>query len=329
MPRTEFGIQKAATLLRNTGLVAIPTETVYGLAADASSDDATGRVFEAKGRPSDNPLIIHTYSARKAWSYVRPDRNALKLAIKYWPGPMTLVLPLLKDAGLSPVATAGRSTCAVRVPSHPVALELLRRLDRPVAAPSANLSGKVSPTTAGHVFDDLAGRIDAILDGGPCEKGIESTIVKTDDSSAVLLRPGALPAAEMEREIGSAIAGSQLPESTAFPGGRPAHYAPTTRLRMNASGFASHEISIGFGQARDACHFNLSAEGNIGQAAIALYSVLRMADRAAMTAGASAIAVAPIPEDGLGFALNDRLRRAAAGSAASSNGSRSAKASTE
>ena len=305
------GIAQAATILARGGLVALPTETVYGLGADARQGRAVARIFEAKGRPRFNPLIVHVDSAQAARRYVEWPSRAEVLASAFWPGPLTMVLPLRADAGLSPLVTAGLDTLAIRVPAHQLARRLLAAFGGPVAAPSANPSGRISPTTAAHVLAGLAGRIDAVLDGGACPVGVESTIVGLS-GAPVLLRPGGLPAEAIEAALGAPLALSPsaeagtAEEAPAAPGQLASHYAPAATLRLNAQAPRAGEVYLGFGPG--ACDLNLSETGDLPEAAANLFGHLHRLD----AAGARAIAVAPIPDRGLGRAINDRLRRAAA-----------------
>jgi L-threonylcarbamoyladenylate synthase len=301
------GIAKAVRLLGEGALVAFPTETVYGLGGDAQSDLAVARIYEAKGRPSFNPLIVHLpdLAAVDAVAVVGPKGRALAQA--FWPGPLTLVLPLRDGARVSPLVTAGLSTVAVRVPAHPLAQRLLRVFGGPVAAPSANLSGRVSPTRADHVLDGLSGRIAAVLDGGPCAVGLESTIVLADPQP-VLLRPGGVPVEALEAVLGEALAIGGDADKPSAPGQLMSHYAPEARVRLDAVTALPGEVLVGFGPVTGA--LNLSATGDLVEAAARLFQTLREADRLAGKDGR--IAFAPVPETGLGRAINDRLRRAAA-----------------
>lgn len=314
MPETELlppgpdGLHRAAAILRAGGLVAFPTETVYGLGGDARSDRAVARIFEAKGRPRFNPLIAHVPDLAVAQALARFDDRALTLATAFWPGPLTLVLPLRADAGLSDLVTVGLPTVALRVPAHPLARALLAGFGGPLAAPSANPSGRISPTRAAHVVDGLAGRIEAVLDGGACAVGVESTIIGLD-GPAVLLRPGGIAVEAIEAVLGATLGiGGDAAKPTA-PGQLASHYAPAAGLRLEASAPNPGEVWIGFGPDAQG-GLNLSPQGDLVAAAAALFHVLRQADGQAGPGGA--IAIAPIPETGLGRAINDRLRRAAA-----------------
>jgi L-threonylcarbamoyladenylate synthase len=313
-------IAEAARLLAAGGLVAFPTETVYGLGADASDGAAVARLYAAKGRPAFNPLIAHVASAAAARKLARFDAAAARLADAFWPGPLTLVLPKAADCPVADLATAGLGSIAVRVPAHPVAQAILGSFGGPVVAPSANRSGHVSPTTAAHVLADLGGRVDLIVDGGATPVGVESTIVACLAQSfgaPALLRPGGVPREAIERVLGRPLtAAPGLAESKnapRAPGMLESHYAPHTPLRLDVKAVAPGEALLAFGPAlaEGAASakkiLNLSARGDPIDAAANLFSHLRALD----AAGATAIAVMPIPGEGLGEAINDRLRRAA------------------
>lgn len=295
----------AAAIWRAGGLVAFPTETVYGLGADARSDLAVARIFEAKGRPRFNPLIVHVADAAAARALVAWSDAAERLASAFWPGPLTLVLPLREGAGISGLVTAGLGTLAVRVPAHPVARGALSAFGGPVAAPSANPSGRISPTTAAHVLAGLEGRIEAVIDGGPCEVGVESSIVGLG-GAPVLLRPGGVPAEALEAALGGPLARHEAGGALTAPGQMASHYAPGARVRLGAARAEPGELMLGFGPV--AGDLTLSAAGDLREAAANLFHHLHALD----AMGAAGIAVAPIPEVGLGRAINDRLRRAAA-----------------
>ncbi len=305
---TPDGIAQAADLLRKGGLVAFPTETVYGLGGDARSDHAVARIFAAKGRPRFNPLIVHLPDVAAARGLAVFDARADALAARFWPGPLTLVLPLRAGSGLSGLVTAGLPTVALRVPAHPVARALLQVFGGPLAAPSANPSGRVSPTRAAHVIEGLGGRIDAVIDGGPCAVGVESTIVGLD-GAARLLRPGGVPVEALETALGLPLLLPEAGKITA-PGQLAAHYAPGAPVRLDAVAARPNEVWIGFGPQSAGAALTLSRAGDLVEAAARLFHTLREADRLAGPGGA--IAVAPVPETGLGRAINDRLRRAAA-----------------
>ncbi len=298
---------RAAALLRAGRLVALPTETVYGLAGDARNADAVAAIFVAKRRPARNPLIVHVDGPDAAQALaVLPD-PALALARAFWPGALTLVAPLRAGHGLADAVTAGLDTVALRVPAHPVAQALLAAFDGPLAAPSANPSGRISPTTAAHVLAGLGGRIAAVLDGGPCRVGVESTILGFDGDAPVLLRAGGTSADAIADVLGRwpAPRGAGAPLSA--PGQLASHYAPRAPLRLNARAPRPDEVWIGFGPGCTGAAFTLSAMGDADEAATRLFAVLHAAD-----ATGRPIAVAPVPEAGLGAAVNDRLRRAAA-----------------
>ncbi|MHA7852261.1 L-threonylcarbamoyladenylate synthase [Roseovarius sp.] len=299
------GYARAAEILHEGGRVAFPTETVYGLGGDARNDMAMAGIFEAKGRPRFNPLIVHVESTQAAQAYVAWSDEAERLARAFWPGPLTMVLPLRPDTGLSPLVTAELPTLAIRVPAHPVAQALLRAFAGPVAAPSANPSGRISPTLAAHVLAGLDGRIEAVLDGGACDVGVESTILGLVDGP-VLLRPGGIAAEEIEAVIGAPVAHHAEGSAIVAPGQLASHYAPGASVRLNAETRQDGELLLGFGPV--ACDLNLSPTGDLREAAANLFGHLHALD----AQGADAIAVSPIPDAGLGRAINDRLRRAAA-----------------
>jgi L-threonylcarbamoyladenylate synthase len=315
----EAAAARAARCLADGGLVAFPTETVYGLGADAVNPAAIARLYQAKGRPAFNPLIAHVGDLAAARRIARFDATATLLAQAFWPGPLTLVLPKTGGCAVADLATAGLDTVAVRVPAHPVARAILRAFGGPVVAPSANLSGHVSPTTAAHVQSDLAGRIDLIVDGGPVRVGVESTIVGCFEAP-MLLRPGGLPRGEIERVLGRTLV--QPPDDPGSDSGQPlapgmlaSHYAPRTRVRLNAGTIEAGEVLLAFGPDSvlgvdmATIVMNLSAPGDLNEAAANLFGYLRALD----AKSARAIAVMPVPHHGLGEAINDRLRRAAMG----------------
>jgi L-threonylcarbamoyladenylate synthase len=302
-------IEEAARILRRGRLVAFPTETVYGLGAVATNDGAIAELFRAKARPAHNPLILHVADQAGAVAIAELDARAEALAAAFWPGPLTLVLPARAGSPVVRRATAGLPTVAVRVPGHPVALALLEAVLVPVAAPSANPSGLVSPTTARHVAADLDGRVELVLDGGACPLGVESTVVDLSEPElARLLRPGALPRAAVEEVIG-ALGGAAAGRPRA-PGQLARHYAPRLPLRLDARAAAADEALLAFGPAPpDAAGpvLNLSPSGDLAEAARNLFAMLRELDRS----GARRIAVMPIPAAGIGEAIRDRLARAA------------------
>jgi L-threonylcarbamoyladenylate synthase len=311
-------VAEAARVLRAGGLVAFPTETVYGLGADATNGRSVARLYEAKGRPAFNPLITHVVDLKAAQALARFNAKAARLAKAFWPGPLTLVLPKAAKCRVADLATAGLDTIAVRVPDHNTARDILTAFGKPVVAPSANRSGHVSPTRAEHVKADLAGRIDLIIDGDATPVGVESTIIACLDEP-VLLRPGGLPRAAIEATLKQKLAyappGVTSPtEAPLAPGMLASHYAPRTRLKLNVRRVEPGEALLAFGTAHaDGAKsaekaLNLSHRGNLIEAAANLFSHLRTLD----AMGASAIAVMPIPGEGLGEAINDRLARAAA-----------------
>lgn len=309
---SERGLRAAAALLNAGGLVAFPTETVYGLGADARSDRAVAAIFAAKGRPAYNPLIVHVADRDAAERIGVFSDEARLLAERFWPGPLTLVVPRRPDAMIAGPATAGLPTVALRVPGHPLARRLLTVFGAPLAAPSANLSGKVSATTAAHVRDGLGGRIAAVIDGGACPLGLESTIIGLSaDDAPTLLRPGGLPVEAIEHVLGRTLAQARGREVTA-PGQLASHYAPRAPLRLEAAIPAPDEIWIGFGGEHVPAGLNLSPRADLAEAAAQLFGLLREADRLASERGAAGIAVAPIPRTGLGLAIDNQLGRAAA-----------------
>jgi len=296
-------IRDAARILARGGLVAFPTETVYGLGADATNGEAVAAIFAAKGRPRFNPLIVHLARAEDAALHADLPSAAQALAARFWPGPLTLVAPRRAGTPLSELVSAGLDTVALRVPGHPVAQALLRAAGLPVAAPSANLSGRISATAAAHVAEGLGGHVELVLDGGATPLGIESTVIGFDGDAPVLLRPGAIARAEIEAVAGPLRAAGGTIRS---PGQLASHYAPDAALRLDATDIRPGEMLLGFGGAPGAAR-NLSPRGDLKEAAANLFAMLREMDRMA-----SAIAVSPIPDIGLGEAINDRLRRAAA-----------------
>ncbi|MGD0639209.1 MAG: L-threonylcarbamoyladenylate synthase [Roseiarcus sp.] len=314
-PADAASVAEAAACLRAGGLVAMPTETVYGLAADATSDAAVTAIYAAKGRPVFNPLIAHFADQASAEREAVFDENAKKLARAFWPGPLTLVAPVSATCRVSLLARAGLDSLALRAPAHPVARALIEAAGVPLAAPSANRSGRVSPTTAEHVAADLNGRIDWILDGGATPLGLESTILACLGGTPRLLRPGAVAKERIEAELGFVIAGgfaAGAGDGPVAPGLLKSHYAPHAALRLAAKRAASEEAALDFGGALASsparARLDLSPAGDLDEAAANLFAYLRALD----ATGAALIAVAPIPENGLGAAINDRLRRAAA-----------------
>lgn len=303
------GLQEAATEIHAGKLVAFATETVYGLGADATNDRAVASIYEAKGRPSFNPLIVHVPSLAKAKEYVTFNGTAERLAATFWPGALTLVLPRVEGCPVSRLASAGLDTLAIRVPGHKLALEFLKCCDRPLAAPSANPSGGISPTKAQHVIDGLAGRIAGVLDGGSCPVGVESTVVGfSDKGEPVLLRPGGITQEALEASVGPVLSHT-ADGTTPSPGMLLSHYAPNAAVRLNATTKEPGEAYLAFGRDYDAiADVNLSVNGDLTEATSLLFSALHFLDEMKFTR----IAVGPIPEVGLGVAINDRLRRAAA-----------------
>ncbi len=296
LPYGKAGVEAAAALIRAGQCVAVPTETVYGLAADATNGDAVAGIYAAKGRPSFNPLIVHVPDLDTAERIAVFSDTARALAARHWPGPLTLVLPLRPDHGIAAIVTAGLATIALRMPAHAAMQDVIRAVGRPLAAPSANASGTISPTRAAHVARTLNGRIPLILDGGPTEKGLESTIVAVEGDKMRLLRPGPIDLSLQLDRSGRIEAPGQLDS----------HYAPAKPLRLNATSAHADEWLIGFGPM--ICDANLSESGNLVEAAARLFDCLHEADMA----GKPRIAIAPLPLGGLGDAIQDRLARAAA-----------------
>lgn len=306
------GIDRAVAIWRKGGLVAFPTETVYGLGADACNGPAVAAIYQAKGRPGFNPLIIHVADLKTAERFAVFDDLARRLAAVFWPGPLSLILPIVPDSGLSPLVTAGLKTVAVRIPANPLARRLLGQFGGAVAAPSANPSGRISATTAAHVIDGLGGRIDAVLDGGACGIGLESTILYPASNPPALLRPGGLAAEEIERFLHHRLARRDDPLHPLSPGQLATHYAPRTTLRMNVKSPPKNALWLGFGPDCAGATLNLSPKSDLIEAASNLFSFLHRIDKQAEAEGKPLIAVAPIPATGLGVAINDRLKRAAA-----------------
>ena len=296
-------IDAAVSILRLGGLVAIPTETVYGLAADATNENAVLKIFEAKGRPAYNPLIIHVKSTRMAEEYIQWNDAAQTLAEKFWPGPLTIVLPSRINSKIAKTARASLPSIAVRMPNHPVALNILDQLDRPLAAPSANMSGKISSTSADHVFKNLNKKIDAIIDGGSSSVGVESTIVAFQPQPTIL-RAGAITPTAISNEIGSNIHHYDKKGPIIAPGQLKSHYAPNANLRLNAIDWKQGEKKLGFGNVK--CDLNLSKDKSLTEAAQNLFNFLHLLD----SSDPRTISVSPIPNEGIGLAINDRLRRA-------------------
>lgn len=317
MTASEETIAQAADALRAGQLVAFPTETVYGLGADATNDEAVARIFEAKGRPRFNPLIVHVSDMQEAERHARFTPEAEKLAAAFWPGGVTLVLPRRAETDLSLLVSAGLDTVAIRVPAHSIAQRLIEATGRPLAAPSANASGKVSPTRAGHVVESLghSSLLAMVLDGGPCEMGLESTVVGfPDGGTPTLLRPGAVARGDIEKVLGAPIA-EAAPQSDkagrSSPGQLASHYAPNAPIRLDVREKEDDEILLGFGPDAPSlgATLNLSVKGDLTEAAANLFAMLRALDEQAQ---GRRLAVMPIPHEGLGEAINDRLSRAAA-----------------
>ncbi len=310
------GIARAVALLRVGELVAFGTETVYGLGADATNDRAVASIFAAKARPRFNPLICHYPDADAAFTDVIANAQARRLAAAFWPGPLTMVLPRQRRCAVSLLVSAGLDTVAVRVPAHDTALALLRETGRPVAAPSANRSGQVSPTTAQHVLDGLSGRIAAVLDSGPCPVGVESTVLDLSADEPVLLRPGGATIEAIEAVIGHVRRADEMQTSGALrsPGLLASHYAPKLPVRLDAVDVQRNEALLAFGRPLPGAGtvFGLSDTADLTEAAARLFAGLRKLDEDATSLGLVRIAVMPVPEQGLGLAINDRLRRAAA-----------------
>ena len=307
LPLNAESLALAGQEIRAGRLVAFPTETVYGLGGDATNGTAVAAIFEAKGRPRFNPLIVHVPDTAVARALGRFSEMADILAARFWPGPLTLVLTRRTGAGLSDLVSAGLNTVAIRVPAHDGARALLVVSDRPLAAPSANRSGKVSPTTAQHVADEMGDAVALILDGGPCAVGIESTVVDVSGDTPLLLRPGGVPLEDIETALGRSVPVAGVADAIRAPGMLESHYAPGLPLRLEARHAKPGEALLGFGPAPEAT-LNLSEAGDLREAAANLFAMLRALDRPGFTG----IAVMPIPKAGLGRAINDRLRRAAA-----------------
>ncbi|HEX3993997.1 MAG TPA: L-threonylcarbamoyladenylate synthase [Acetobacteraceae bacterium] len=316
LPATPDGIARAAELLRGGALVSFGTETVYGLGGDATNAAAVAAIFAAKGRPRFNPLIAHYPDAQAAFEDVLPNELARSLARAFWPGPLTLVLPRRPECRVALITGAGLDTLAVRVPRNTHALALLRAVSRPVAGPSANRSGQVSPTTAAHVLDGLRGRIAAVLDSGPCDVGVESTVLDVSGARPILLRPGGVTTEALEAVIGPIERGLAVAATQALrsPGQLVSHYAPTLPVRMNATTVCNDEALLAFGEPCNGAGLivQLTETGDVVAAAARLFDGLRSLDAEGQRRGLRGIAAMPVPEAGLGRAINDRLRRAAA-----------------
>jgi len=309
----ETGIARAIDIWRNGGLVAFPTETVYGLGADASRDKAVRRIYDAKGRPSVNPLIIHVSDITTAQRYARFNDKAARLAEAFWPGPLSLILPLVETAQLSARVSAGLPSVAVRVPQTDLGLRLLRGFGGAIAAPSANPSGQISPTSAAHVLAGLDGRIDAVIDGGLCPVGLESTIVDLSGPNPAILRPGGVPIEALENALKTSLAiRSDDPARPTSPGQMTSHYAPSVPMTLDVSAPSSGALWLGFGPGCTGAELNLSNSGDLIEAAAKLFAALHQLSALATARGIGRIEVAPIPQQGVGAAINDRLTRAAA-----------------
>jgi len=305
----DAGLSLAALILGRGGLVAFPTETVYGLGADARNDQAVAAIYQAKGRPSFNPLIVHVASFVAATEFADFSPTAALLARAFWPGPLSLVLPILPGQ-LSHLVSAGMPSVAIRVPAHPVAQALLQIFDGPVAAPSANPSGQISPTAPGHVTAGLGDKIDAVLDGGLCSVGVESTILGVSGDKVTLLRPGGVSVEQIAKVIGYVPVSDTNETAPNSPGQLASHYAPTARMLLNVTEPTPDMLTLGFGAGIAHPTLNLSGRGQLIEAAANLFAHLHALD--AMAGENQIIAVAPIPDTGLGLAINDRLNRAAA-----------------
>jgi L-threonylcarbamoyladenylate synthase len=304
-------IGDAARALRQGKLVAFPTETVYGLGGDATSDRAVAAIFAAKGRPSFNPLIVHVANIASAAQYAELSAKAQSVARAFWPGPLTLVLPRRRDCKISLLATAGLDSVAIRVPAHKIAQTLLMMAGLPLAAPSANPSGRLSPTSADHVMADLGDKVEFVIDGGACSVGVESTVLSLLEDRPRILRPGAVTADVLSAALKETVQIEQGTEDAAAPrspGRLLSHYAPTLPVRLEAASAGPGEALLGFGPAAPKDALNLSPTGDLQEAAANLFAMLRQLDDPRHRA----IAVMPVPDTGLGVAINDRLRRAAA-----------------
>ena len=298
-------LSKASELIKSGGTLAFPTETVYGLGADATNKLAVAKIFQAKGRPSFNPLIIHCLSIEQIQTFAVWSSEAQTVADKFWPGPLTMVLPLLPNNQISSLALAGLQTVAVRMPDHSVAQSILQLANTPIAAPSANPSGEVSSTKAEHVISRLTGKIEGIISGNSSKIGLESTIISFLPEPSIL-RFGAIDETDISEILGLDLKKKGKDAKISAPGQLSSHYAPTGSIRLNSKVFKKNEVSLGFGEIL--CDLNLSRKANLTEAAANLFDYLHRLDEM----GAEKIAVSPIPEEGIGIAINDRLRRAAA-----------------
>lgn len=308
-PITNDTILQASQLLQNGLLVSFPTETVYGLGADATNDVAVAAIFEAKGRPSFNPLIVHVPTLARAKELVDFNELALKIAAKFWPGPLTMVLPRRNNCPISKLASAGLDTLAVRIPQTPSAQQLLIACNLPIAAPSANPSGQISPTRAEHVAAGLQDKVTLILDGGPCAVGVESTVISVIEQGITILRPGGITADDLAPLTDKPIASAKTDDAISSPGMMLSHYAPKCHVRLNATHKEPNEAFVGFGPGNETFETtNLSPTSNLIEATANLFAQMHELDKNTY----SGIAFAPIPNTGLGLAINDRLNRAAA-----------------
>ncbi len=306
-PANDASIALGAELLRQGKVVAFPTETVYGLGADATSDRAIATIYAVKNRPTFNPLIVHVSSVQDAASLVEVNATALRLMERFWPGPLTLVLPRKSNSPISLLASAGLDSIAIRQPDHPVALALIRQAGRPIAAPSANRSGSISPTLARHVLDSLGQSVDLILEGGACRVGVESTVLDLTGPPTIL-RPGGIDTQSLESALGQKVQFGPDNGPILAPGMMRSHYAPDRPVSLNRNSANPGEALLAFGPAHPDATLNLSVSGDLTEAAANLFAMMRRLD----TPEYSAIAVTPIPDQGLGLAINDRLNRAAA-----------------
>jgi len=312
LSNTDRGLRAATALLQDGGLIAFPTETVYGLGADARNPRAVAGVYEAKGRPSFNPLIVHVADLQAARAFGVFNAQAEALAKAFWPGALTLVVPFAQNAGVADLVTAGLPSIALRVPDHAVARALLAGFGGPIAAPSANPSGRISPTTADHVMEGLSGRIAGVVDGGATGVGVESTIIGLTDDIPRLLRPGGTPAEDVERALGQPLAPPDEATTISAPGQLASHYAPDVSLRLDADAADPGALWLAFGPLGARAGLTLSADRDLREAAANLFAHLHLIDALAREQGVERIFVDPVPQVGLGAAINDRLRRAAA-----------------
>ena len=303
-------LEHAARIIQSGGLVSFPTETVYGLGANAYNDTAVKKVFCVKGRPSTNPLIIHVESYSKAAQIVQFNQATHILAMRYWPGALTLILPKADSVNIPSRVSSNSDFLAVRVPANAITLRFICHCGVPLVGPSANQSGRVSPTHPQHVLQDLHGKIDAVIDGGQCEHGVESTVLTYYQGHFRLLRHGSIPVEEIQKDTGIEIDLSFHSTNVLSPGTLAKHYSPKTPLRLNANRFKEGELFVAFGQTKGKNSFNLSESGCLKEAAKNLFAILRDADQAAISQEYTMIAIAPIPNSGLGITINDRLRRA-------------------